>query len=68
MAAEQDDDVARLDSRLREPDRHADRSTPQPIEREDAVLQDERGLLRVLLGATGKVAPQVSLAPVSICI
>ena len=64
VAAEEDHDVPGLDAALREPHRHADGRPPELIECEDAIVEDQRRLLRVLRGATGKVAPQISVTPV----
>ena len=66
VTPEEDDDVSRLDTALGEPERHAYSSPPKLIEREDAVVEDQRRLVRALLRATGEVAPQVSLTPVSL--
>src|SRR5207253_338630 len=58
--------VARLHATVCQADRNADGGASELIEREEAVVEDQRRLLRILLRATSKVAPQVCVTPVSL--
>jgi hypothetical protein len=66
VPAEEDHDIARLHTPFRQADRHPDRGAAQLIKREHAIVEDQRRLLGVLLRTACKVAPQVSVTPVSL--
>ena len=64
MTPEENHDLSRLDAAVGEQDRHPDGRPPELIERENPVVEDQCRLVRLLGGAAGEVAPQVSLTPV----